>query len=182
MKYLLIYTILILTSCEPEWDFYQRYLIQEGDHDSELRIEQLQNSSLSFYAKFDSSAIYISNTLENQWDTNKLMGFSDCNSKHHDNSARFGWRWLNDELDIMAYVYNDGERIIEKIGVAKIGQANYYDIQITSDSYLFNFNGNSISIKRGQTCDQGAYYLLFPYFGGDEVAPHNISIYIKRIY
>jgi hypothetical protein len=182
MKYLLIYSILILTSCEPEWDFYERYLIQEGGHDSELKIELLQNSSLSFYARFDSSAIYTSTTPENQWDTNKLMGFSDCNSKHHDNSARFGWRWLNNGLDIMAYVYKDGHRIIEKIGVAKIGQENYYNIQITNDFYTFNFNDNRISIPRGQTCDQGAYYLLFHYFGGDEVAPHNISIYIKRVY
>lgn len=182
--YILVpFLTILMWGCEPTLDTsYERFTIPKGQHYSTYRVELLQSTSLIFQATFDESVIYKSQTEENQWDTNKLMGISDCNSFHQDNSARFGWRWLNDRVEILAYCYVDGERIIELIGSTKPFQVNTYEIQLTDSKYIFKFDKEVMEIPRAKPCDVGAYYLLFPYFGGDETAPHDIHIMVNRIY
>lgn len=174
---------IFITSCEPEYDFYETFVIPAGKHSGTYKSQTLQAKKLQFSAIFDSSAIYLSLTTENQWDTHKLMGFADCNSHHHENSARFGWRWLDDQLEILAYCYVGKTRIIEKVGTVEIGTENYYSIELRDSSYVFTLNTNPrVYIARASSCTKGAYYMLFPYFGGNEVAPHDIIIRIKQIY
>ncbi len=173
----------VLLSCEPVIEMpFEIYTIPKGKHYSTYKTEFLQADYLAFDAQFDESAQYISSTEENQWDTNKLFGFADCNSHHHDNSVRFGWRWIDDRIEILAYCYVNGERIIEQIGITHPGEVNQYRIELTDTEYRLTMDSNSVSIPRTKPCDRGAYYLLFPYFGGDETAPHDISILIRREY
>ena len=80
-------------------------------------------SQLTFKAVFDSSCIYTIVNPVNQYDVNKLYGFSDCGSHHLINSARVGWRWSNDSLRIFAFVHNDGAKLIHEITTAKISSA-----------------------------------------------------------
>ena len=80
-------------------------------------------SQLTFKAVFDSSCIYTIVNPVNQYDVNKLYGFSDCGSHHLINSARVGWRWSNDSLRIFAFVHNDGAMLIHAITTAKISSA-----------------------------------------------------------
>src|SRR5215207_256029 len=68
----------------------------------------VQTGELKFTVRFDSSAIYETNNPENQYDINKLYGFSDNSALHHQFSARFGWRWSDGALRLFAYVYNEG--------------------------------------------------------------------------
>lgn len=181
-RIIFLYIVTLFTwGCEPELDLpFEKYTIPEGKHYSTYKIELLQSSSLIFQATFDETAVYQSLTTENQWDTNKLFGFSDCNSMHHEHSARFGWRWLNDRIEIMAYCYVNGERIIEYIGSTQPFQTNLYEIQLTDTHYIFRFDNEILEIPRIKPCDKGAYYLLFPYFGGNESAPHDINIMLRR--
>lgn len=177
---LLLILMVTLSSCEDSFEApYSIYHIPEGGHYSTRRMMALQTNGISFNAKFDESAIYSTLTEENQYDINKLMGFSDCNSMHHDNSARFGWRWADEQLQIFAYVYQNGERITEQLGVAQIGDTNHFQILISDNSYIFSYGEKTIGIERGSTCNTGLYYMLFPYFGGDETAPHDINVLIK---
>lgn len=185
-KYLtnILITLTLLTGCEPEWqEPYQNYIIKQGEHYSTYKQSSLLSESLNFAVRFDSSAVYTSPTIENQHDINKLLGFSDCNSLHHQNSARFGWRWLEGQLEIHAYCYVNGLRMSEYIGTVQIGAEVLYSLQITDNEYIFSMSGHqSISMPRGNICDQGLYYTLWPYFGGDETAPHDITIQIKMLY
>ncbi|MEQ9006908.1 MAG: hypothetical protein RLP12_03425, partial [Ekhidna sp.] len=152
-------------------------------HANTWKMQSLQSKTLSFSAIFDHTAIYEAGTTENQHDIHKLMGFSDCNSTHHDNSARFGWRWLEGKLEIHAYVYVGGERITEYIGDVELNQPSDYQLQITDDHYVFYLQGyDPVRIKREAPCNKGLYYMLYPYFGGDEVAPHDILIQILTKY
>lgn len=170
-------------ACEPTLDIpFEKYTVPKGKHYSTYKVELLQNDYLAFQAQFDESAIYTSVTPENQWDINKLFGLSDCNSQHHENSARFGWRWLEGKIEILAYCYVGGTRIVENIGATMPFQVNNYEIQLTDSLYIFRMDDSTISIERQKPCDVGGYYLLFPYFGGDETAPHDTNIYIKRSY
>lgn len=136
-------------------------------------------SKLSFKVKFDSTAIYTTARTENQSDINKLFGFSDNNAMHHQYSARFGWRWSDDALHLFAYVYNNEMMSFKELGSVAIGAVNDCSITVSGDQYIFNLNGRETSMPRASTTPQAAGYRLYPYFGGDEPAPHDISIWIE---
>ncbi|HYC86464.1 MAG TPA: hypothetical protein VEB86_14625 [Chryseosolibacter sp.] len=174
-----------LASCEPvpENVFTRRFVIKEGSHYSTPRLaEMLQSNRLRFEATFDQSAIYDFNDQAMQTNKNKLMGFADCNSMHHENSARFGWQWYNNQLEIYAYCYVNGNRVEEFLGTVQPGVVNNYEIELTADAYVFYLNNEQItSIGRSVDCDKGAYYLLYPYFGGSLPAPHDVTIDITMI-
>lgn len=181
--YLWMVLVLVLTGCEPTLEHpFDRYTINKGKHYATYKAEMLQADFMTFQATFDESAEYVSSSEENQHDINKLFGFADCNAHHHDNSARFGWRWLNGQIDILAYCYVDGERVVEEIGQTMPNTTNNYEIRLTDAHYIFTLDDKTIEIDRSKPCDIGAYYLLYPYFGGDDTAPHDISIYIRRLY
>ncbi|WP_421871169.1 hypothetical protein [Marinoscillum sp.] len=178
-----VWVAIACSYCEPVVDDpVELYTIPKGKHYSSYKAEFLQSDILRFEVAFDESAIYTTETEENQWDTNKLLGFADCNSHHHENSVRFGWRWLDGKIDILAYCYVNGERIIEQIGSTQPNHTNSYEIRLTDTEYQLTMDDKTISIARSKPCDTGSYYMLFPYFGGDETAPHDITISIRRRY
>jgi len=60
------------------------------------------------------------------------------------------------------------------------------------DEYFFRIDGvtdtgrsfsNGVASMRrsGSVCNVGYYYRLWPYFGGDETAPHDITIHMRRV-
>ena len=137
--------------------------------------------SLKFIVHFDSSAIYVNDIKKDRRDINKLYGFSDNFSLHHRYSARFGWRWLNDSLQLTAYCYNNGMRSFKEICNIQLNGFDTCSIKIYDNEYLFSVNEKFISMPRSAHGKNAVGYKLFPYFGGNEVAPHDINIYIKEI-
>jgi hypothetical protein len=178
-----IVVFITLLSCEPEpEELFEIYQIPEGSHyTTNRRTESLQTSALVFESKFNESAIYTFDDAGFQDSKNKLLGFSDCNSLHHENSARFAWQWYHDRLEIYAYCYSNGNRIEEFMGVAQLHEWAQYRIELTGDQYLFSFKGKQVAVNRGADCTIGVYLMLWPYFGGTLPAPHDIQIRIKRI-
>ncbi len=138
-------------------------------------------TELKFKVKFDSSAIYNTINPYNQGDINKLYGFSDNNAQHHQFSARFGWRWFNNSLEIFAYIYNNGVVAYQKVGDAIIGTTAEYSIKVNSETYQFTLGNNIVTMPRASTTTTGLGYKLFPYFGGDELAPHDVRILIEEL-
>lgn len=137
-------------------------------------------AQLKFVVRFDSSAIYTTSSSSNQGDINKLYGFSDNNSQHHLYSARFGWRWKNNALELFGYIYNNGVMSFTNLGSVSIGAEHQCTIAVTEQYYIFTLNGVSTNMPRSSTTAKGIGYKLFPYFGGDESAPHDIKIWIKE--
>ena len=131
--------ILMVFSCEPALeDTFERVVIPQGAHSSSPKVQLLQSNTFKFRAIFDETAIYTSSSEENQHDANKLLGFSDCNSHHHQNSARFGWRWLDGKLEVLAYTYADGERSVEYLTDININESHDYQIKLKEDAYVFS--------------------------------------------
>ena len=160
---------------------YKKFIIKKGAHYSSPNPYVLTGKSqLVFNAVFDSSCIYTTKQAINQQDVNKLYGFSDCNSQHLVNSARIGWFWYEGALHLSAYVHNNGEILIQEITTIPIGKVNKCRISCLAAVYEFEVNGIKVSLPRN--CS-GAYtrYKLNPYFGGDEVAPHLINIWINEL-
>ena len=133
---------------------------------------------------------------EDQWDVNKLFGFS-IGHHHNGSSFRFGWRPIleNNTIEIVAYEYHDGVRqrtmpICEvelntcyrfKIGYLPNINRSYYNISDTKtnklikDRFIVDFT-NDVTLKK----KSGLGYTLGVYFGGNEKAPHDITIYKKH--
>lgn len=180
---------LAISSCSDLYEINETvYLIKKGNHESSIEnsinpkgLRTLKAETMSLTVRFDESARY-SISKKNQKDINKLFGFADCNSMHHENSARFGWNYnaQTDKVDIFTYVYQNTSRVYEQIGSMAIGESVDMSISLEGDQYVFWFGNETQTITRGTDCDKGVYYLLYPYFGGDEVAPQDIRVYITE--
>jgi hypothetical protein len=156
------------------------YTIESGNHSSGSRISVFSNSKMVFEALFDSSAIYSTTNPSNQADINKLYGFSDCGAHHHTSSARFGWRWYENQMQIFAYAYNHGERITKFVASVPLNEKVIYSIEAKSDEYIFQVGKEQQTLFRD--CSGGVQgYRLYPYFGGDEQAPQTINIWLSEV-
>ncbi len=170
-----------LTS-KAETSKYLTYRIKQGEHYADHNdYSPIETSELKFVVKFDSSAIYTSKDVVNQFDINKLYGFSDNNTHHHQYSARFGWSWTNSALHLYAYVYNEGVVVKEDLGTAPLNTEISCSIKVEESDYLFRMNDKIMSMPRKSTTPKAKGYRLYPYFGGDETAPHDITIQIKNL-
>jgi hypothetical protein len=169
------------TETAPITNEYVKYTINKGEqYCDKSSYAKISVDQLNFTVKFDSSAVYKTVAASNQNDINKLFGFSDNNAQHHEFSARFGWRWYQNALHLMAYVYNNGVMSFKEVGVAQIGAENNCSIKVSGTSYIFTLNGTTVTMPRTSTTVKAEGYRLYPYFGGDEMAPHVITILIKE--
>jgi hypothetical protein len=62
--------------------------------------------------------------------------------------------------------------------VAHLDRFYDYNIKLSSDrkKYVFSFNGQQVEMERGCSKNKATGYRLYPYFGGNQVAPHKITI------
>lgn len=177
--------LISLASCdvpfEPEAS--RDFVIAEGQHYATPRLyETFHEDKLAFRATFDASAKYDLGDASLQSNINKLMGFSDCGAHHHANSARFGWLWNKDHVAIYAYCYVDSVRIHEVIGTVDLNEENLYEIAATENAYVFFINGEKkAAIEKGNACEAGVRYMLYPYFGGSVPAPHDVHVAIEMV-
>jgi hypothetical protein len=177
--------LLLFSSCEffekERRNEYVTYTIPAGENSSTTKVSTYSGNQMNFLAKFDPTSIYSTSDPINQYDINKLYGFSDCSSLHHINSARFGWRWFDNHLEIHAYCYINSLRISQFITFVDLNEEYQYSIITSDQQYVFTVNGISVTMPRGCSGTGGTKYRLYPYYGGDEKAPHEINIKIKEL-
>jgi hypothetical protein len=161
----------------------KKYRIKRGKHSSGLRIAPFYGKDISKYEVIFSKSCLYEIAGPDQFDVNKLLGLS--YGFHHNNSARFGWRADGDSIEISAYCYKNKKRLIRAIRNVNVETmyifmiqnfGGYYELTIMSDT------GDLIGyakISKPKTTEFG--YKLFPYFGGNVPAPHDMEIYMKKI-
>lgn len=163
----------------PAEEILTQYNIATGEHYCDkTTIKPITLSEMVFKVKFDSSAIYTTVDPLNQYDINKLYGFTEGQNPHV-NSARIGWAYNEGKLRLYAYAYNNQQRISQEISTVNIGETINCAIKFDSLNYIFIVKDRQVKLSRAPTGVLAQGYQLFPYFGGDEVAPHPIRIYIK---
>lgn len=193
-RYILAFSLIgVFCSCEELMleqnasDVYVKYTIPQGEHYANNRsFKTFQEDGIRFNVKFDSTGIYETQKPTNQIDINKLYGFSDCDSTihdHHVNSARFGWRWYNDEMQLFAYTYKNKQNSQAYVTSIELNKEHTLNIGIQDDQYVFTVDGKEayVTMERGCTDESSTKSKIYPYFGGDEPAPHDISIEIQDI-
>lgn len=175
--------LLALSSCEETIEDrpFQNFVIPDGARYASPRLfERFESERLAFTATFDESAMYDVEDASVEADKNILLGFTDCSSLHHVNSARFAWQWISGRLDIYAHCYVDGIKVEQNIGAVNLNQKNTYEIAVTESQYVFYLNGEQkTEFERLSVCDERANYVLFPYFAEPEPAPHDIRVHIQ---
>lgn len=195
LSLLLVLSMVVLAACQkgiadlpsapavtPVADTFVLYTIEQGLHYSDQAPNIAVNyTEQKFLVQFDSSAIYTTIDPNNQGDINKLYGFADNSKLHFEFSARFGWRWFNNRLELLAYVYNNGIQTNRLIGAVPLGVPNQCSIKVSGSNYVFTLNGTTVTMNRSSTTPKGSGYKLYPFFGGDEPAPHKITIKIKEL-
>ena len=158
-----ILILILISSCSKQEDDlgFRTYVIPEGEHSSGNYFNHPTNSRIDFHFMLDESAIYTTEIPENQHDVNKIYGFSDFGVRHQKYSIRLGWRYLNNELELCWLRHEEGRHTAATIRT------------IDGDTTMVRRRpeGNWGLIKR---------YYLYPYFGGNEYAPHDITIKIKE--
>lgn len=178
-KYILI--LLCLLSCRKIDDNgFRIYTIKSGNHKSRSSFKTTKTNNLQFQVIFDSTAIYETSDPVNQWDVNKLYGTSDCGDRHQESSIRIGWRWLNDSLELH-WFRHDQDFEFQKIKCVELNQIIDCSIQFNNSEYIINIDDISVTIDRPCSRSSNRKYYLWPYFGGDETAPHDIKIRIKNL-
>lgn len=178
-KVWLVFIMLILISngCSKSQPNIENFTISKGSHYT-FHANKVIGNSLKYDILFSESCIYdLGNS--NQYDINKLFGFNACNSLHHENSARFGWLYMDGQIEIYAYVYENSARYSEQIASVNINEWNTFELTNTGGSYVFKVNGILFIYDKENPCVSKYNYQLYPYFGGDEVAPHDITIQFK---
>ncbi len=161
---------------------FVEHVISKGQSNSnQVGYKAVNTAEMKFAVKFDNSAIYQTAVADNQFDINKLYGFSDNNQEHHINSARIGWRWYQNQLQLFAYVYNNSVQSHQFIASFPLNQEINCSIRVEGNAYIFNVNGAQVTMPRASTTVQATGYQLYAFFGGDETAPQDIHIWIKDL-
>lgn len=176
-------------SCEPiierPIDFAQggqQFTIEKGMHQS-LPIVARSGKFKSFECEvqFTESCKY-KIAPSDQGDQNKLFGFGFENripfqNPAHDNSIRWTWRYESgNDILIIPYWYENGRRVFgfKYQKAVKIGEVVALDIYVNEYNYTLTYNNESITIPH-QNIKQNAW-VLTPFFGGNQKAPHKIFI------
>lgn len=160
---------------------FTKYTIRAGQHYCDQNtIKSVRTSEMKFMARFDNTAIYQTIDPFNQYDINKLWGFSE-GFDHQYNSARIGWAYNDGALRLYAYAYNNGVREYQEITPVSINTDITCSIKLSGTTYLFTVNGITVSLPRASSSSTASGYQLYPYFGGDEVAPQTIYIWLRNL-
>lgn len=144
-----------------------------------------RRNSFAWVVKFDDSCWYELQGPD-QLDTNKLIGIGYLPG-HHIDSARFGWRYdiAKGQVEILAYCYVKGQRIIQSVCFCEVGKEYVLQLKILSNSYYLAAHQRGRASSIGSTFVNHYHHKRFKYrlgvfFGGNQVAPHDISIELKR--
>ena len=171
----------VLNTSTPQPGFFFEFRIREGKHSADFNSYMpIHTEDLKFSVRFDSTAIYQTIDPMNQSDINKLYGFADNGAHHHEYSARFGWNWGHGGLVLFAYVYNNGILETQELTAVTLNKEYNCSISVDNDKYVFKVDNLVMNMPRNSNTHAADGYKLYPYFGGDETAPHDIRIWIKE--
>ena len=157
------------------------YKIKKNKHDTFNFIFLSRQDEMVREICFSDSCYWDNPRNNDDYDINKLYGFSQ--GWHHKNSIRFGWMPdfnIKKMIKIYAYYYNNGERFHEYMTTIKTGENHFTSIKINDDNAELMFD-NKLLIIDYKRPKYFLSYNLYPYFGGDNTAPNDMEIEIKRI-
>lgn len=182
---------LSLSACVPDFLLADSdwVVIEAGEHEPNPKRKVgilISPAEVSATVTFDSSCIYtVDPTDADDW--NKVIGLGFIGSKDQDittgipphqiDGARVGWRWnaQRGRIDLGAYIYVEGKRIDFKVAETAINTPTKLTIKIDYERKLYQvLGGKTVPF----THNKAFAYNTGLYFGGNQVAPHQIRVKI----
>jgi len=162
------------------------YYLKENSHNfSPKKFKLFTGRELEYIVNFDDTCLYDLQSND-QLDINKLFGFS--KGYHHSYSVRFGWRPVYEKIEILAYIYRNGKRVSEyeediHLGFIETNKFYKFKIQLKNGNanFIIKTENNELITLRSFPFSYkfNLGYLLNPYFGGNQKAPHEMFITLK---
>jgi hypothetical protein len=152
--------------------------IKKGWHYSiHLPCLLIKPKQLSYDVEFTDSCRYDIGT-EDQADINKLFGIGYFPS-HHNKSVRIGWNYNidTDKIELWAYWYTDWDRNWAYLKSVDINTTHRFTISVLDTTHVIDLGDVVFYIDLKP---DSIGYLLMPYFGGNQPAPHDMIINLKR--
>lgn len=153
------------------------YIIKQGEHSSSHGIKfYTGKSNFQITAIFYESCMYDLGDSD-QENINKLCGISFGN--HQKNSIRIGWNYslVTKKIRIFYYLYENSVRRSEEICSVNVGDVLSLSLRLeTGANYFIIFNNKFLKLVNYKFPFLKLGYYLYPYFGGNKVAPHDISL------
>lgn len=190
----MLLVLLLVTGCSKDESYHDpavipvvqnaavEYVIPKGAHFSlNNPFRNVNTPEMKFVVRFDNSTMYQTVDSNNQGDINKLYGFADNNEHHHTNSARIGWRWYRNRMELLGYIYNSTVQSDSLIAAVPLNKDINCSIRVEGNRYRFTVDTTTITMPRHALTPTGVGYQLYPYFGGDEAAPHEMRIRIRDL-
>jgi len=165
------------------------FRIRRGAHDSTPRgitdicVATRTNRTLTYQILFTPSCAYTTAQPGNQLDWNKAPGFSTVFI--HRNSIRLGWRYLpaEDKVELGFYGYIQGQRIEQAL--TKVALDTWTDIEVRMHDGGLAVRAGPNRYERNQSLGFSSWFptptmvLRTCYFGGDETAPHDMTVRVR---
>ena len=165
-------------------------IIKKGTHGKFKWPELISEIDVSYNITFTESCRYF--IREDQSDINKLFGIGYF-PHHKCLSARFGWRYdiSSGMIEVLCYLRINWQKTWSSMGLYHIGKEYNFTLSRPNPHKKWYVNQhcfttmltNQNDFRTNQVyCPPNPHgYLLNPYFGGNQVAPHDIEIKMERI-
>jgi hypothetical protein len=166
------------------------YTIKKGNHYANISLFEklfsfgwkVKRSAYNF--KFHSECWWAPPRNSDDNDLNKLCGIG-YGTNHQENSARLAWRPdfnVPGKIEIYGYVYDQqsGGHISKYITSVQTGVNCTGLITSTDTTYVIMVNAVSVTMQNNIK-DPNLCFHLYPYFGGNNTAPHDMVIELEFI-
>ncbi len=155
--------------------FSKPYKLLQGKHYSRHGFKLFFSAKpLLFQALFSTNCLY--QDPQNPGQINKLWGRSF--GLHTKNPARIGWRGCNGTLELFAYLHQNGKIFYEKMGECELREWITFRIEKRKSTIEIEIKGKETRVYSFDDLPQWGYQ-LYPYFGGQLPAPHQMEIIVK---
>lgn len=166
----------------------RHYIIKKGRHYSKRGIRLHWGKIYGKYLfNFDKTCLYEKRD-DGDFDLNKLLGWS--YGWHQKNSIRIGWRpgavagfAEAGKIELFFYMYNKGHRLSGQL--AEVSAERWYIMEIEVlefykvAAFTLRTADGGLICKTSETFVVPGFvpgYELYPYFGGNNTAPHDMKI------
>lgn len=191
-KLLLLFAPLLLIGCyKPQVDVWDSLIIEQGNHRSEpYDLTFNGNVNIAYDWGFTESCRY-EICCGDQADWNKLTGFSFNFLTNHRNSLMVAWRYnLDGYFELAPYYHKNGEvfyaEIEDNIQVVQLYYPFLFETHFTIRADIRKIFVTIIIEGTNETSfleldmpeeeNNGNTREIYPWFGGNQKAPHDIEI------
>jgi hypothetical protein len=170
----------------------KQYLIKKGNHYCSMSFFEklgavgwkIKKYTVKF--RFHPNCYWAPPRNSDDGDLNKLTGLA-YGMNVHSNSVRLTWVpdfTVNGKMRIFGYTYDEKANApkftYKEITSVQVGQLVDGSIESVGNEYVFKVNGVTVRMPNVNT-DPNLCLRLFPYFGGNNTAPQDMTIEIEYL-